>query len=256
MSKSVSLSGELFMISHKDFVSCIGVKYCFDQATALVEQMNAAEPKGSPYRFVAPTKDQYGTIECYETYKSLLKHFASHPASKKTWFDPGTTPKVKKTLEDARKDYFENRSSADVLRIFLGDPTTGRDWCEEYDVVGYIGRSTGSIKVPLLIEPLRNEYGELTGADGGGAVSSGSIIRIINVSKNTELYRHKNYQLPVFELVNGDLTDFPFEIWRDGSVQARFKTNEDALEYVAFMQGFKMAMPFRTVKEYREEMEE
>ena len=35
------------------------------------------------------------------------------------------------------------------VRIFLGDTETGRDWLEEYDVYGLVGRSGGSVKVPL-----------------------------------------------------------------------------------------------------------
>jgi hypothetical protein len=45
------------------------------------------------------------------------------------------------------------------LRLFLGDPETGRDWGEEYDVIGYIGRSGGHIKIPLLLPNATSVYG-------------------------------------------------------------------------------------------------
>src|ERR1039457_5780938 len=37
------------------------------------------------------------------------------------------------------------------IRLFYGDIETGKCWNEENDVIGYIGRSTGSIRIPLMI---------------------------------------------------------------------------------------------------------
>lgn len=45
-----------------------------------------------------------------------------------------------------------------MVRIWLGDTQTGRAWAEENDVIGTIGRSTGTMEVPLLVEA-----GELAG---------------------------------------------------------------------------------------------
>jgi hypothetical protein len=41
--------------------------------------------------------------------------------------------------------------SGTEVRIFYGDTQTGQSWHDEFDVVGRIGRSTGSIKIPLLV---------------------------------------------------------------------------------------------------------
>src|SRR5580704_12602052 len=45
------------------------------------------------------------------------------------------------------------------VRIYLGDPETGRDWGEENDVTGFIGRSTGREPVLLLLPGNRSHGG-------------------------------------------------------------------------------------------------
>jgi hypothetical protein len=44
-----------------------------------------------------------------------------------------------------------DRKNQRKIRLFYGDTQTGQSWFDEHDVVGRIGRSTGSIKVPLLV---------------------------------------------------------------------------------------------------------
>lgn len=68
-------------------------------------------------------------------------------------------PHVAKLLEHFR-------DSGRLLRLFLGVRETGRDWMEKNDMVGYVGRSSGSQKVPLLIQP---------GEDGGTTIPTDSI---------------------------------------------------------------------------------
>ena len=54
--------------------------------------------------------------------------------------------------------------------IDYGDTTTGRSWDEVNDISGRIGRSTGNIKIPLLIHNRRSM--------GGGAILDHCIIGI------------------------------------------------------------------------------
>jgi hypothetical protein len=54
------------------------------------------------------------------------------------------------------------------LRIHYGDPKTGKAWGDVE--TGYIGRSTGSIKIPLLIKTTRSL--------GGGGLLDHCIIKI------------------------------------------------------------------------------
>jgi hypothetical protein len=62
----------------------------------------------------------------------------------KTHFDDGTDQKVIEILERARYEGMR-------LTFTFGDPETGVAWDEKHYVSGYIGRSMGDKKVPLLL---------------------------------------------------------------------------------------------------------
>lgn len=88
-----------------------------------------------------------------------------------------------KILEDARQSNRHIR-----LRFCYGDTETGRDWGETCDTAGYIGRSTGSIKIPLLIRKVTSY--------GGGGLLDHCIVRIekkVNGGSYREVYRHPKY---------------------------------------------------------------
>lgn len=70
-----------------------------------------------------------------------------------TAYHLGTPDEVVKIIEEARQ-------STSKLRFCFGDPETGRDWEEIYDTAGYIRRSAGSIKIPLLIKKTTNSGGD------------------------------------------------------------------------------------------------
>jgi hypothetical protein len=74
------------------------------------------------------------------------------------------------------------------ITLDLGDVKTGKSWGEVNDISGYIGRSTGSIQIPLLLANARSH--------GGGAILDHCIIAIrhANKSKGGYLYRHPNYK--------------------------------------------------------------
>ncbi len=257
MNITINKERRLYVIGTGGGYSCFGFDNCYRDAVAMASQMNALRSVNNGLEYVAPTFAEIGTMACYEAYQQLLSHFARHPASKKTWFIPGTDSRVKTILEDARKDATRNANHASILRLFFGDTETGRDSCEEYDTVGFIGRSNGTMKVPLLIEPLRSDCGDLASADGGGQISTDGILRIIEVNTGIELYRHPKHQLPDFELhVNEATQANPIEVRREGQTQARFPGHEDAGEYMAFLQGYRVVRPFRSVTEYNREMRE
>ena len=89
-----------------------------------------------------------------------------------TSWDARTSDEVIDVLEKARRNHTRvhlssgytehhaaNREKAAgslLMEEPLGAKVLGRDWLEEYDTCGYIGRSTGSIKVPLLIHDKRS----------------------------------------------------------------------------------------------------
>lgn len=91
-----------------------------------------------------------------------------------TWYNPSTPPEVIKVLENARE-------SGKVLWVDYGDQKTGRSWSEENDVRGTIGRSSGPVKIPLLIEE---------GEDGGPGLLEHCIVNIMSAESGRILYRH------------------------------------------------------------------
>ncbi len=73
------------------------------------------------------------------------------------------------------------------LKLSYGDKVTGRDWDERHDITGYIGRSTGQYKIPLL---LNNKT-----SSGGGGILTENIVRIEYANKKLGglLYKHPKY---------------------------------------------------------------
>lgn len=104
-----------------------------------------------------------------------------------TAYHASTPQEIVTILEEARQ------SSRNVrLSFCFGDTDTGRDWEEVYDTTGYIGRSTGIIKIPLLIETSRST--------GGPGLLDHCIVRIerkVGHGKYYEVYRHPKYHKAV-----------------------------------------------------------
>lgn len=106
------------------------------------------------------------------------------------------------------------------LRLFYGDPDTGMCWMEEYDTMGYIGRSMGPTKIPLLIHN-KNSI-------GGYAILDSSILCIKEDQR--VLYKHPKFCMPTVT-VKGN------QVFFDNKLHAEFKTPEQADRYAKFMRG-------------------
>jgi hypothetical protein len=124
-----------------------------------------------------------------------------------------------------------SRQRGQRIRIFYGDVETGRDWMEEYDTIGRVGRSTGDIKIPLLIQNSRSY--------GGGAILDHCIVRI-TVDKK-DVYRHPNYWQPTLEVRESSIDGYQWGVFNTtpglfGEIAA-FKTKEQAERWIAFMKG-------------------
>jgi hypothetical protein len=137
-------------------------------------------------------------------------------------FDKGTPPEVASAVNALR----DNGHRA---RFFFGDRKTGRDWMEEWMVMGTIGRSTGPCHIPLLIHNQRSM--------GGPALSTSSIVRIIDMQTGRELYKHPAYNPPFLLVGTSDLPEYEAVVLRDGEIQARFHSTEAAKRYIDFMMG-------------------
>jgi hypothetical protein len=141
-----------------------------------------------------------------------------HQLDNGTCYNVETPVEVVEVLEKARESGLR-------IRIYYGDQNTGRCWMDEYDTIGTIGRSTGRIKIPLLIKTARSL--------GGGAVLDSCIIRIDDRPGHT-VYQHQNYHTPALEIAprhGGYGVNF------DYCGAADFKTKAQAERYVAFMKG-------------------
>lgn len=144
-----------------------------------------------------------------------------------TSYDPRTPQAVIDALEAAR-------ASHKRIRVFYGDAGTGFDWKEENDVQGYVGRSTGSIKIPLLIHSKRST--------GGPGLLDHCIVKI-TIDKRV-VYQHPTYRLGPLEIV--ELADLSPEDRAAGYVEgvndyveriAHFKKPGQADKYIQFLQG-------------------
>lgn len=236
MNITLNQEQKLFVISTGNSVSCLGFDVVYEQAVELSRRIKAVAERTQQSRGVdlllnqiAPQKEQIGTLEQYGQYRALMAGY-SKLEDDKTWFDARTPKKVQTALESARK-------SGDRLRIFSGSPETGRDWMEEFDTIGTIGRSMGPMKSPLLIAE---------GECGGPALLTHCIVRIVNLSTGEEMYRHPKYHTPKMELteaasydkVEGYTHSVKVES-KEGVMEthANFKSQAEAAHWLAFISG-------------------
>ena len=95
-----------------------------------------------------------------------------------TSYDARTPNEIISVLEQARL-------TRTRLLFDWGDQNSGKSWGEVYDIRGYVGRSTGSVKIPLLIKTSRSL--------GGGAILDHCIVKISESKGGKVLYKHANY---------------------------------------------------------------
>ena len=110
------------------------------------------------------------------------------------------------------------------IRLVYGDTETGKDWLQEYDVLGSIGKSMGTNQIPLLISNSRST--------GGGAILEDCILKIVDVKSKKVLYQHDKYITPKFDIV---LSTDEYSVTVDGKMQANFKTIKQAQNYIDYM---------------------
>ena len=113
------------------------------------------------------------------------------------------------------------------IRLYYGDVKTGKCWMDEYDMSGTIGRSTGRIKIPLIINNSRSL--------GGPGLLEHCIIGV--QYKNAWLYRQDNFHLAEITLEPSKLPGYTTAVLFDGELRANFKSLSKAERYAAFMKG-------------------
>lgn len=117
-------------------------------------------------------------------------------------------------LERARK----NRQR---IKLYLGDPKTGKDWHEEHETVGYIGLSRGTeARYPILVYNERSY--------GGGSLMDNCIVKIKEAKGKCVLYKVANYQAPVIDIVPSDLSEYQYNTNINGQLHGRHKSLKSA----------------------------
>ena len=121
------------------------------------------------------------------------------------------------------------------IRIFYGDIHTGRSWNEEYDVMGIVGRSTGNIKIPILLSRKNSNY--------GGALLLSSVIRVDDIEDKKTLWKLPNFHVEELNVCSNDSFELPWKVEKlneetnKWQTQACFKTEIQAQRYKEFMEG-------------------
>ena len=218
----------LFVLGDNTGHSCLGYDVVFNHCRELakrIRQFGILEPGVS----LAPVlESQIGSLEQYQQYRDLVAMVGDRKIG--TWFDFNTPAKVRSVLERARKERLK-------VRLFYGDRSTGRSWMDEYDMLGRVGRSTGQLQIPLLIE---------VGEYGGAGILDSCIVRILDATTHDELYRATNYHTPAMEIRAADagLVDagYTHGVWVEEvngtwSNHSNFKSFGSAAQWVAFMTG-------------------
>lgn len=238
MSITINQEQQLFVIPAAGGYSCLGFDVVFKRLKQIVAYLGLSFPVN---------ESDKGSLGQYELYQKAVSE-AGRANIRETWFDLDTPPEVRRILEQYRK-------SGEQLRLFYGDRKTGRDWMEENEVMGEIGRSVGIFKVPLLIE--KSGY-------GGPAILDACILRLMDVKTGKELYRDQKYRPPELEIRSTEgllahwhqkkppklLTEMGYThgVWAKNDKgefenQANFKSYGKACQYVAFMTGDSMCKP-------------
>ncbi len=147
-----------------------------------------------------------------------------------TSFDARTPDEVIRVLEQARL----NRTRLHISLGHTDGEKIGLDWLEEFESHGYIGRSMGPIKVPLLVANRRSL--------GGGALLDHCIVRIRQSAGGRVLWQHAAYHFGTVEIHHKveplELPDgrvLAVDVVRDGELHAAFENIAQARRWVQKM---------------------
>lgn len=76
------------------------------------------------------------------------------------------------------------------IRVWYG--ANNKIWLEEYDVIGRINRTTGRIKIPILVNNKRSL--------GGRELLVHCIVRIDDIEEKKTIYKLNDYEMPEFKV--------------------------------------------------------
>lgn len=226
MNVTINQEQQRYVIGCGSGYSCLGFDVVLRELRLI-----AARITGFGWIAQAMATMERGSMEAYDLYQKALAEMAAQGVKSPTWFAEGTPLKVQRVLEQCR-------TKGNTVRVWFGDPRTGRDGLNEFEVYGRIGRSGGTIRAPLLCT---DDY-------GGGTMFTDRILRIVDVQSRKELYRHPKWHLPEIELrPNPDpktrAEGYAVEALVEGHTHARFRDDADAAYWLAMMAGRSLENP-------------
>ena len=136
-----------------------------------------------------------------------------------TYYYPQTPEAVITALESARV-----RNTR--IRLWYG--ADGKNWNEEFDVTGRVAKSSGPIKVLLLIASSRST--------GGGAILTHCIIKIKATTGRT-LYQSSDYCETEYHLAAPTSPGYVEAVNDDKGQVAQFRKAGQGNKWIEFMQG-------------------
>lgn len=228
MEMTLNTERRLFVFKYSDHVSCLGFDVVYGHCKELARRIKKLGLLKQGVELKPVLETEIGTPEQYQQYRDLLAIVGTRKIG--TWFDYRTPQKVRDALEEARR-------SGRKVRIFYGDTKTGRSTMDEYDMVGRVGRSCGTLQIPLLVAD---------GNDGGGGILDSYIVRIIDANTRADLYRHKDFHVPDLEIrrvAPALVADaYTHGVWVKNDAgefenHANFRSYGKAAQWVAFMTG-------------------
>jgi hypothetical protein len=157
----------------------------------------------------------------------------TYKVANNTWYNVKTPDAVIHHLEFARRlNYY--------VWFRLGDPATGKDWMDCCDVCGFVGRSTGSIKIPILLRSRRS-------LGGGGILTDSIVSLVVHRPRSRDLIPfNRRWQAPTYKtpelFVDYSDTgeDERFWVVKDRptkTIHGRFKSPAKAKRYIDFITG-------------------
>jgi hypothetical protein len=211
---TINAEQRLFVIPSGSGYSCWGFDNCYRETKALAERL------GRPL----PLESEIGTMKQYHENRDLIHYVTRNKIDLGTWHTPGTPVIVQTIIDDCLK-------TGRKVRLYYGDKDTGRDWMNEHDMIGRIGRSTGIMKIPLLV-PDRD--------DGGPGLLEDCIIRIQDYKTQQDLWAQSNYHVPEMKVVPAVSKGYREAVEVGGEIHAQFKEFHKAERWIAFMKGERM----------------
>ncbi len=210
---SINAEQQFYVIDSGEGYTCFGFANARDHANLIAHRLGRAD--------LAFTNEDYATLAGYNKYRHAVHARGQSPQTRTTYFDPDTDAQAAKVLESCRR---RERK----VRLVLGDTRSGEPWLEEHDVAGRIGRSTGTLKVPLLIE---------AGEHGGSAILCAYLLAIIDWASGNFLYRHDAYREADLTIKPSANAECPWDILQHEEIVASFRAIGQAGAYLAFMRG-------------------